>query len=223
MRIHLHIGLEHVGAERLQKLLAHKRDPLRGKGVLFPTSPGGSNHTRLFMAATDPDHVDLLRSLRGFADPDKQALLREKLVEDLSREVAEARPDALILSASQLGTRLSRRSELERLRDMLAPLSDDIRLIAHLDDPARLMAQTYGAQVMMGRTAPLTRDLALADAPDWWLACMGSRPKTDPDTAVFEEIEGAPFWLDFAGLQARWEAVFGAGSLAFRSYDSNRL
>ncbi|MDE4174080.1 glycosyltransferase family 2 protein [Phaeobacter sp. PT47_59] len=223
MRIHLHIGLEHVGADRLQKVLAHKRDQLRGKGVLFPTAPGGSNHTRLFMAATDPDHVDLLRLARGFGDAEKQELLQEKLVEDLSREVAEARPDSLILSASQLGTRLSRRSELARLRNMLLPLSDDIRIVAHLDDPARLLARTYGAQVLNGRAAPLPRDLDLVQAPDWWLACQGTRPEIDPQAGIFEETEGAPFWLDFTGLQARWEAVFGAGSLSFRSYDADRI
>ena len=222
MRIHLHIGLEHVGADRLQKVLTQKRDQLRGKGVLFPTSPGGSNHTRLFMAATDPDHLDLLRVARGFGLAEKQALLREKLVEDLAREVSEAQPDALILSASQLGTRLSRRSELERLRDMLLPLSDDIRIIAHLDDPARLMARSYGAQVLNGRTAPLSRDLDLTKAADWWLASLGARPKIDPAAGIFEETEGAPFWLDFTGLQARWEAVFGAGTLAFRSYNEPR-
>ncbi|MEL0435917.1 glycosyltransferase family 2 protein [Phycobacter sp. K97] len=223
MRIHLHIGLEHVGAERLQKVLAQKRDQLRGKGVLFPTSPGGSNHTRLFMAATDPDHVDLLRAARGFADPEKQSLLREKLVEDLAREVSEAQPDALILSASQLGTRLSRRSELERMRDMLAPLSDDIRIIAQIDDPARLLAHGYGAQVLNGRAAPLSRDLDLIGAPDWWLASIGTLPKIAPEAGIFEETEGAPFWLDFAGLQARWEEVFGAATLQFRSYDEARI
>jgi hypothetical protein len=223
MRILLHIGLEHVGAERLQKVLAHKRDQLRGKGVLFPTAPGGSNHTRLFMAATDPEHVDLLRAARGFADPEKQAFLQEKLSEDLIREVEAARPDTLILSALQLGTRLSRRSEFERLRDMLTPLSKDIRIVAQIDDPARLLARTYGAQVLTGRAAPLSRDLELAKAADWWLASLGTRPKCAPAAGIYEETDGAPFWLDFAGLQARWEAVFGVGTLAFRSYDEARI
>ena len=58
MRIHLHIGLEQVGADRLQSVLASKRDQLISKGVLFARSPGNKNHTRLFMAVTDPDHID---------------------------------------------------------------------------------------------------------------------------------------------------------------------
>ena len=117
MRIYLHIGLEHTGADRLQKVLDDKREQLRGKGVLFPRAPGSKNHTRLFMAVTDPDHIDPLRFNRGFITAEKQTLLRDKLISDLSREVAQYQPDSLILSASQLGG-LTRPSELRRLRDM---------------------------------------------------------------------------------------------------------
>ena len=170
MKIHLHIGLEHVGAARLQAVMAKKRSQLAEKGVLYPSSPGNKNHTRLFMAATDPDHVDPLRFNRGFADPKKQALLREQVVEDLSREVAQHAPDRLILSASQLGTSLARKSEVQRLREMLTPLSRDITLVAHVDRPADLLARHYAEQVMEGRSTALDRELALADAPDWWQA-----------------------------------------------------
>jgi len=69
MRIILHIGLEQVGAERIQDVLAAKREGLIGKGILFPRSPGTKNHTRLFMAMTDADHVDPLRFNRGFITP----------------------------------------------------------------------------------------------------------------------------------------------------------
>ncbi len=39
MRIILHIGLEQVGAERLQQVLDTKREGLISKGVLYPRSP----------------------------------------------------------------------------------------------------------------------------------------------------------------------------------------
>ena len=90
MRIYLHIGLEHTGADRLQKVMADKRDQLRSKGVLFPRAPGSKNHTRLFMAVTDPDHVDPLRYNRGFITAEHQSRLYQTLEQDLSREVAQA-------------------------------------------------------------------------------------------------------------------------------------
>ena len=87
MRIYLHIGLEHTGADRLQKVMADKRDQLRSKGVLFPRAPGSKNHTRLFMAVTDPDHVDPLRYNRGFITAEKQSRLYQTLEQELQTEV----------------------------------------------------------------------------------------------------------------------------------------
>ena len=67
--IRLHIGLAGCGDARLQAALDAKRARLLKDGVLFPRSPGGSNHTRLFMAVTDPERPEPLRWQRGFADP----------------------------------------------------------------------------------------------------------------------------------------------------------
>ena len=84
MRIVLHIGLEELSAARLQSVLAAKRDQLIGKGVLFARSPGNKNHTRLFMAVTDPGHVDPLRFNRGYIPVEKQDVLRATVAEDLA-------------------------------------------------------------------------------------------------------------------------------------------
>jgi glycosyl transferase family 2 len=221
MRIYLHIGLQHVGADRLQQVLADKREQLRAKSTLFPRAPGPRNHTRLFMSMTDPDHIDPLRYNRGYITDEKQAVLREALIGDLNREVDQARPETLILSASQLGTGLSRVSELERLRDMLTPLSEDIRIVAHVDQQAKLLARHYADQVMEGRAVPLSRDLDLAANTDWWQACLDQVPAIDPQAGVFEETQSAAFWLDYTALVAFWEGVFGAGSMTLRPYDAD--
>ncbi|MFV0514875.1 MAG: glycosyltransferase family 2 protein [Jhaorihella sp.] len=218
-RIVLHIGPEQVGAERLQQVLADKRKTLAGKGILFPRSPGTRNHTRLFMAVSDPGHVDPLRFNRGFIAPDAQQKLYESLAADLRREIAEAGPDLVILSASQLGTSLHRASERDRLKAFLAPLAGDIRVLAHVDEPARLLARHYGAQVMEGRGAPLSRELALANAENWWRACLDAMPAIDPAAGVFEETQGPPFWLDFAELVRFWEGGFGKGAVTLRRYE----
>lgn len=223
MRIYLHIGLEHVGAARLQGVLADKRGQLSDKGILFPRAPGARNHTRLYMAVTDPDHVDPLRFNRGFVDAGKQAQLLRDVQADLEREVAAAKPDLLILSASQLGTSLCRVSELERLKALLTPLSSDIRVIAHVDEQARLLARHYGAQVFEGRAAPLDQELALADASDWWQACLDRAPTLDAQAGQFLETQAPPFWLDYTHLVAFWDGVFGAGATQLRGYDADRF
>lgn len=223
MRIVLHIGPAELGADRLQSVLVDKREGLESKRILFPRCAGGANHTRLFMSVTDPDHIDPLRYNRGFIAPDKQAALRDSLAMELKRDIDRVNPDLLILSASQLGTSLSRRSELERLRDLLAPLSQDIQIVAHVDEPARLLARVYAAQVMEGRATSLEQELRLTSAEGWWQAALDQMGAIDPQAGVFLETQAPPFWLDFQALEAFWEDVFGAGSLRFRAYDPARF
>ncbi|OZB14393.1 MAG: hypothetical protein B7X55_11335, partial [Rhodobacterales bacterium 34-62-10] len=218
-RIYLHIGLEHVGAARLQQVMADKREQMLAKGVLFPRAAGPRNHTRLFMAVTDPDHVDALRAGRGYADPVRQAALRSELATTLARDIATHQPQAVILSASQLGTSLARRSELERLRDLLVPLSRDIRIVAHVDAPARMLARHYAAQVLDGRSASLDLERGLPGA-DWWDAALAKAPVIDAAAGHYFETHCPPFWLDHAALMAHWEGVFGAGTVRLRAYDA---
>ncbi|MCR8547127.1 glycosyltransferase family 2 protein [Salipiger sp. P9] len=223
MKIHVHIGPDGPSSDRLQRVLNAKREQLRGKGVLYPRAPGAKNHTRLFMAVSDPAAVDSLRFNRGFIAPAKQAALRDELLRQLTQEVAQAQPDTLILSAHQLGSSLSSFSEFKRLKSLLSPLSEDIAIVAHLDDPARMLLRRYAAQLMEGRRASLAQELGILAQPDWWQAALATRPAPDPLLGQFGEIQGAPFWLDFRRLQTEWEAAFGAGAVVFRSLDLPRL
>lgn len=219
MRIYLHIGPEEASAERIQSVLADKRDQLLRKGVLFARSPGNKNHTRLFMAATDPGHVDPLRFNRGYITPQKQADLREAVVSELAREVAQHSPETLIVSCTQLGAGLRSASELTRLRDMLSPLSTDITVIAHVDLPVRMLARSYASQILEGRGLPLDAELALVGSDNWRDAAIAASPQIDPAAGVFAETQAPLAWLDLPALVAFWEDAFGAGNIRLHSYD----
>lgn len=223
MRIFVHIGPDGPSSDRLQRVLDAKRDQMLGKGVLYARAPGARNHTRLFMAVTDPENVDSLRYNRGFITAEKQHVLYEDVQRGLTQEVQRHAPDVLIVSAHQFGSALCHRSELERLRALLLPLSDDITIVAHLDDPARLLLRRYGAQLMEGRAHGLELELGCLDAPSFWDAAVETRPQPDPQAGQFGEVQGACFWLDYARLQSEWEAVFGQGKVRFRSLDMERL
>ena len=218
MRIYLHIGPEVAGALALQEVLSSKREQLRSKGVLYPRSPGNKAHTRFYMAITDPDHIDPLRFNRGFAGPIKQAQLRGDVMRDLKREIDQARPDTVILSVPQLATSVHRRSEMQQIRDLLASLSEDVRLVAYVDDPARLLLNHYASQLSEGRAEPLSLELDLVERENWWASCVDAMPRIDPLAGVFEETQGPAFWLDTKALQQEWEAVFGQGTLSLRAY-----
>lgn len=219
MELILHIGLQYCGAERIQDVLNDKRDQLEGKGVLYPRTPGKKNHTRLYMAATDPEHIDPLRFARGFAKPEEQSKLRQSLIRDLDKEIGQVTPDKMILSAHQLATSLCRKSELERLKAMLAPLADKITILAHIDEQARVLAAHYDEQVWSGRTRSLKAEMKLAEEEDWLESCLEDWDGIDPELNLMPEVQAPPFWLDYEALQQHWESVFGAGSVMFRPYD----
>ncbi|MBU2963382.1 glycosyltransferase family 2 protein [Citreicella sp. C3M06] len=217
MKIFVHIGPDAQAADRLQRVLDAKRAQLRGKGVLYARSPGARNHSRLFMAISGP--VDALRFNRGYAGPDQQAALRAEVAAQLAQEVAAAQPDTLILSAHQLGTSLPSHAERVRLRELLAQLSDDIRIIAQIDDPARMLARRYAAQLLEGRTSSLDLELGLLSASNWWQAALASHGAPDPARGQFPDVQGAVYWLDSAQLCAQWDAVFGDGATQLHSLD----
>lgn len=220
MRIFLHIGLEQTGADRLQDILADKRDQLANKGILFPRAAGPKNHTRLFMAVTDPDHIDPLRFNRGYITPEKQRSLYEELSQQLRRDIDSTSPHTMILTCSQLGSALARTSELVRLKDLLAPLSDDIRIIAHVDEQSRVLARHYADQVLEGRGYTLEKEYEMAGLPDWWEAAFVGAPKVNPAKGIFQETQTPAFWLDYAKLVDHWEGVFGQGSVTLRPYNA---
>lgn len=219
MRIVLHIGLEQVGAARLQDVLAAKREQLLAKGVLFPRSVGAKNHTRLFMAVTDPDHIDPLRHNRGYGPEDQQKRLFDSVARGLVAEAETHKPDLMILSASQLGSTLSRASEIARLKALLSPLSDDIRIVAHVDEQARLLARHYAAQVMEGRAAALDLELDMAGSADWWDDALLDGHEIRPDKGQYQETQCPAFWLDYPRLIDEWETVFGSGTVSLRPFD----
>ena len=222
-RIYIHIGPDGPSSDRMQRILDAKRGRLAEEGVLFARSPGARNHTRLFMAVADPETLDVLRFNRGLIQPEKQAALHNEVARQLQRDVERDNPRTLILSAHQLGSTLSTRAELERLRDLLAPISTDIRILAWLDEPARALVARYGAQVLDGRARPLSLELGLLEAGSFWDAALETRPDTLPLAGLFAEVQGANFWLDYKRLQSEWEAVFGPGSVQFRSVNRDTL
>ena len=126
MKIHLHIGLEACGTLRLQEVLEAKRAQLENKGVLFPRGPGPKNHSRLFMAVTDPSRPDPLRMARGFGSAQAQATLWDQVAEGLARDVARAKPDVLILSAVEVEPVLGSSPENKSVNIWVGPARTDL-------------------------------------------------------------------------------------------------
>ena len=222
MRILLHIGLPYCGAEALQSLLDAKRGRLEKSGILYSRVLGRKNHTRLYMAVSDPGHIDPLRHARGFARSAAQERLARAVAGDIAGEIAKDRPETYVISAHQLAT-LPNRSELERLKALLGEHADEIRVIAHVDEQTRVLVRHYAMALAEGRTTSLVRELALADAPSWRRAALVDWATIAPATRGFPEVQAAPHWLDYLSLATRWQRVFGDDAVELRSYNPARF
>jgi hypothetical protein len=116
---------------------------------------------------------------------------------------------------------LARRSEIQRLHDLLVPLSDDIRIVAHVDEQARVLGRHYAHQVMSGRAQSLALEQDMAGTPDWWDDALLDGHEIQPALGQFQEIQCPAFWLDYTRLVQEWEAVFGTGRVSLRPYDKD--
>lgn len=217
MRIIVHIGLPECGSDALQSVMNDKRGQLLQQGVLYSGTLGRKNHTRLYMAVSDPGHVDPLRAARGFGPPSAQERLQRMVAQDLAGEVDRDKPEVLVVSASQLAT-LPNRSELMRLRGLLAPLSENISILAHVDEQARVLVRHYADAVESGRTAPLSRELASAGAENWRKTALADWGQVAPGLNDMPEIQAMPHWLDYAAVVRLWAEVFGDGNVVLRPY-----
>ena len=227
MRVFVHIGLPNCGADPLQSALDRYREELLRKGVLFSQCPGRRNHTKLYMAVSDPGRPDPLRLARGFAPVAAQEHLRAGLAQDILAE-ASREPDAevILFSDPKLAT-LPTRTALERLKVMLSPVSEDITILAHVEDQARLLLRHYGDALLEGRRVDLTQEVALTGGETSWGAQAlaqwqndFSAPTRGSDCA---EVQAVPHWLDYKTLFARWAEVFGPDKILLRPHDPSRF
>ena len=221
MRLTLLIGPTEKAAARLRNILQQKREALAAQGVLAPDW----NHVRLYATCAEPEAVGLLRYRRGLDSSLVGATLREEFAAIIPRDLEESRADHVVLAAAQLGNLLSDPAEIARLRALLSPHFDDIRIVAHLDEQARLLAAHYAFAVTEGRRHTLDRELALAESGgEWWAQARAAAAAEDaPDLGLFRDIQAPPFWLDYAALHAHWADAFGADRVSFRPLDADHL
>ncbi|MBM1687978.1 glycosyltransferase family 2 protein [Sulfitobacter geojensis] len=209
------IGPTEKAAMRFRSLLKQKAGPLAKKGIVAPDW----NHVRLYAACAEADEVGVLRYRRGLDNPLVQQTLTAEFTTLFEKELPALEDTHVVLASAQLGNLLFAPSEIERLHGLLSPYFRNIRIVAHVEEQARLLAQHYTYAVLEGRHTSLDQEIALAGQDDWWAGALAMRGKTDPYIGLFDDIHAPPFWLDFKGLLDLWETSFGNGNVSLHPLD----
>lgn len=189
MRIRLHIGLDPSVTGRVQQVMRERREVMIAQGVLYSPEISGA----------------LLRSVRDGPGPDEG---QDGIHGHIAQHLAQHRPDTLILSDARLGQHVTRREELEWIGAALAPFSDDIRIVAQIEEQARALVRHYGAQILAGRRAALEQDLAVLTS---------GHAETEPLPATQSA------WLDYAALADLWGSAFGPANVTLHPHHRGAL
>lgn len=197
----LHIGISKTGTSSIQMSLDAARAQLAEAGVLVPLSPGKVNHGMLAMAFGPPSAWRGAHSrLWGGMDPARRlALFRTAFVEEMARMPPGIH--RIVLSAEQLSHQLTQRSQIEALRDFLAPFADRVRVIVYL---RRQDSHFASAQVQMLRSAAVVP------------------PRLPVGTGLLNMSGLAPLY-DYAALIGRWAEVFGEDAILPRIFEPGAL
>jgi hypothetical protein len=201
-RLVLHIGTEKTGTSTIQRFLHSNRDRLLAEGWTLPRSLGEPDQRHLAALCNDDVFVDAFLRRRGLADSRMRSKARRAWSDAFAKELAAAATPNMVISSEHLSSRLFTPTEMERVRQFLAPYFERIDIMVLLRDPLAAALSLVSTQVQTGYT-------------------RGSLPP--PPTTWGDGNDRS--WIsvcDHRQTLQRWEAAF-PGRLTVRLYERDGL
>lgn len=193
MKAILHIGTEKTGTTSFQNFCHHNCDELLKQKVLYPSRLGGVNHRQIATSALNLDSKDDALELSNFDTLEDLKQFREDVREKLRSQVADApNAEVCVLSTEHLHSRLDQTEQIERVREMLDPLFEEIEVHIHLRPQIDVVVSLASTQTRVGGAVRRT---------------------------FFERANPQKLYYNYNRLTEKWEDVFGASRvhlLAFR-------
>lgn len=175
MKCFLHIGTEKTATTTIQKFFHLNRKYLRTKGCLYSQSTGKINNRAFPVAAYELARRDDFTRRHKIQTNEALQELQQNIIKRVKDEIGSARnePDFIIFSSEHFQSRLTKVSEIQRLKDILYGLGiTDISVIVYLRSPADLASSLYSTSVRAGaiiESPPLPSD------PYWNNVCNHKR------------------------------------------------
>lgn len=160
-RIHVHIGLEKTGTTYIQNALGENSNRLSQVGWHYPKMLDSWNHHALPVLILGSENLQDIHHIYGGENIDFEKLKRQVLnsLEDRPRNNQQ-----IILCSEHLSSRLREQSQLEKLRDFLGEIAEDVTISLFIRRQDKMMEATYSTAVKTGATNPfqLEKHLLLA-------------------------------------------------------------
>lgn len=195
MKCIVHIGTEKTGTTALQQWLQMKSTQrVLGKHGMYLCDVNGSHSGREVVAYCQSHMDDWTARKRIFTPAEK-----EEYLDDLSRrlqdDVQKASQDhsTYLISSEHFHSRLKSADELIRLRQLLAPLFDGVRIVAYFREPAQAALSFYST----------------------YLIGDGTRTLDD----FLDEVTPSNYRYNCKSIADAWSGIFSGDSCDFRIYD----
>lgn len=197
MQAILHIGTEKTGSTSIQSFLALNKDKLLRHGIAVLDSLGSPNNRYLATYSMDDKRTDESHAALGLKNYRERKEWSRNLQVRLRAEL-ESLPnnvERVILSSEHCHSRLVLKSEVERLKELLTSLFDEIKVLVYLRRQDEVAVSLYSTAMKVGYT---------------------HRAILPVDNINYD-------YYDYERLLDRWSDVFGDGNLIPRVYERHRL
>ncbi|MEG6509460.1 hypothetical protein V6C03_10810 [Methyloligella sp. 2.7D] len=148
----LHIGTAKTGTTTLQASFAANRARLAEHGILYPQSPGETNHTKLAAYATDAGRMTPQKRFALLRFGGNVDAFRRDLEEKMAAEFEGASQDTLLFSNEHLQLHLASQAEKQRLRQLLDRWCEDYRVVVYLRRQDKAAVSLYSSRLKAGET-----------------------------------------------------------------------
>jgi hypothetical protein len=150
-RLILHIGTEKTGTTALQYWLRDHKEELASHGVGLPSSLGPTNHRRLPTSCFDLDRIDDFVIRSGLAsDADLRHQAYSQWQASFLDEAVHSDLPLWVVSSEHCSSRLTRESELHRLKALLDRLGRAVEVVLYIREPLQTAISAWSTLVLNG-------------------------------------------------------------------------
>ena len=140
MKLILHIGTEKTGTTSIQQFLKKNASQLKRNDIFIPQTPmvGSGNHRWIPVFASSNREDLFTRSLNLKSNEAKKKTIfkkRRQFVNECRNAATTCK--TLILTSEHLQSQLRSLKEIQRLREVVEEVADDLRIIIYIRDPLK--------------------------------------------------------------------------------------